>query len=198
VAQQGVSGERFCSGFYEQDFQMNMKMNKLALASALVLGGAGFGVNAYAATATATSSATVIAPIAVAKAADLAFGKFSALTGGTIKVDTDSAISVTGAVVKGTGSTGTAAKFDVTGDASNTYSIAHSGTAVLTHTDTTTTMALAKVSALTAASGTTTEVTAGALSGGAQSIYVGGTLTVASGQLAGVYSGTVIVTVEYN
>lgn len=171
---------------------------KLALVSAFALGASALGVNAYAAPATAASSATVITPIAISKITDLAFGKFSALTGGTIKVDTDNAISVTGAVVKGTGSTGTAAKFDVTGDASNTYSIAHSGTAVLTHTDTTTTMALAKVSALTAASATTTEVTAGALTLGAQSIYVGGTLTVGSGQLAGVYSGTVIVTVEYN
>lgn len=176
----------------------NRSALKAALASALVLGGSGLAVNAYAATATATSSATVIAPIAISKITDLAFGKFSALTGGTIKVDTDNTISVTGAVVKGTGSTGTAAKFNVTGDASNTYSIAHSGTGVLTHTDTTTTMALAKVSALTAVSGTTTEVTAGALTSGAQSIYVGGTLTVASGQLAGVYSGDVIVTVEYN
>lgn len=169
-----------------------------ALALAFVLGGVGFGVNAYAAGATSTATSTVIVPIAITKVTDLAFGKFSALTGGTIKVDTDNAISVSGAVLKGTGSTGTAAKFDVTGDVSNAYSIAHSGTAVLTHTDTTTTMALAKVSALTAASGTTTEVTAGTLTAGAQSIYVGGTLTVASGQLAGVYSGNVIVTVEYN
>lgn len=176
----------------------NRRALNAALASALVLGGSGLAVNAYAAAATSTATSTVIAPIAISKITDLAFGKFSALTGGSIKVDTDNVISVTGAVVKGTNSTGTAAKFDVTGDASNTYSIAHSGTAVLTHTDTTTTMALAKVSALTAASGTTTEVTSGTLNVGAQSIYVGGTLTVASGQLAGVYSGTVTVTVEYN
>lgn len=176
----------------------NRRTLHAALASAVVLGGFGLAVNTYAANASATSSATVITPITISKITDLAFSKFSALTGGTIKVDTDNAISVTGAVVKGTGSTGTAAKFDVAGDGSNTYSIAHSGTAVLTHTDATTTMALAKVSALTAASGTTTEVTSGALTLGAQSIYVGGTLTVASDQLAGVYSGDVIVTVEYN
>jgi spore coat protein U-like protein len=177
---------------------MNTKMNKLAVTLASVIALGGFGVNAYAAGADAAASATVIVPIAISKVTDLAFGKFSALTGGTIKVDTDSAISVTGAVKKGTGSTGTAAKFDVTGDTSNTYSISHSGSAVLTNGTPANDMVLTKVSALTAATGTTTEVTSGTLSSGAQSIYVGGTLTVAASQPAGAYTGTVTVTVEYN
>jgi spore coat protein U-like protein len=140
----------------------------------------------------------VIVPIAISKVSNLTFGKFSALTGGTIKVDTDGAISVTGAVKNGTGSTGTAARFDVTGDGSNTYSISHSGSTALTNGTPAEDMALTKVSALTAASGTTTQVTSGTLSSGAQSIYVGGTLAVASGQPAGAYTGNVIVTVEYN
>lgn len=175
---------------------MNTKMSKLAVTLASVVALGGFGVNAYAVDGTAGATATVITPIAITKVTDLAFGKFSALTGGTIKVDTDNAISVTGAVKKGTGSTGTAAKFDVTGDTSNTYSISHSGTPALTSG--VNTMLLTKVSALTAAAGTTTEVTSGTLTAGTQSIYVGGTLTVASGQPAGAYIGDVIVTVEYN
>lgn len=177
---------------------MNTKMNKLAVALASVIALGGFGANAYAAADTAAATATVITPIAITKVTDLAFGKFSALTGGSIKVDTDSAISVTDAVKNGTGSTGTAAQFDVTGDGSNTYSITHSGTAVLSNGTPAEDMTLVKVSALTAASGTTTEVTSGTLTAGAQSIYVGGTLTVASGQPAGAYTGNATVTVEYN
>lgn len=171
---------------------------KAALASVVVLGCAGFGVNAYAAAATAASSATVITPIAIAKVTDLAFGKFSSRLAGTIKVGTDSAISVTGGVLSGTGATGTAAKFDVTGDTVNTYSISHSGAGVLTNGTALNDMALTKVSALTAASGTTDNVSSGILTAGAQSIYVGGTLAVAANQAAGAYTGDVIVTVEYN
>lgn len=177
----------------------NRRVLNAALASVVVLGSACVVSNAYAATGTANTTATVITPISIAKNTDLAFGKFSALTGGSIKVDTDNAISVTGAVVKGTGSTGTAAKFTVSGDTNNSFSISHSTSNLLTHTVTpASTMALATVSALTAASGTTAHVTSGTLSSGTQTIFVGGTLTVASGQLAGDYAGTITTTVEYN
>ena len=177
-----------------------MKKLTALLAAGLVLGMSG---QAMAANATSTAEGEVIAPIAIASTANLAFGKFAAGTaGGTIKVDTDGAITVTGGptgVIKATGSTGTAAQFNVTGQALNTYSIAHTGTAVLTNTTGNETMALAKVSALTAATGTTTEVSSGTLSaGGAETIFVGGTLTVGAAQVPGAYAGTVIVTVEYN
>lgn len=173
---------------------------KAALASAVVLGSTGLVGTAHAANDSTNATATVMAPITIVKATDLAFGKFSALTGGTIKVDTDNGISVTGGVLKGTGSTGTAARFNLTGDTNNSYSISYSGAGntALTHTDNSTTMALAKVSALTAASGTTGLLSVGALSAGVGSIYVGGTLTVATGQLPGVYSGSITVTVDYN
>jgi len=41
-------------------------------------------------------------------------------------------------------------------------------------------------------------VTTGTLTAGAQTIYVGGVLTVAANQPAGTYTGTVSATVEYN
>jgi len=181
---------------------MNKKFNvkqgalKLALASAVALGGLGLGIHAYAATASSTATSIVMVPIAVTAGTVLDFGKFSAgASGGTIKVEPDSSVAVTGTVLRGTGAVSTAAQFAVTGDASNTYSIAHTGDATLT--DGTNTMALTKVSALTATT-STAQVTSGTLSGGAQTIFVGGTLTVGASQVAGTYTGAVGVTVLYN
>jgi spore coat protein U-like protein len=59
-------------------------------------------------------------------------------------------------------------------------------------------MALARISDLTAGDATSGEVTSGTLTGGAQSIYLGGTLTVGETQVAGAYTGSVTATVEYN
>lgn len=60
-------------------------------------------------------------------------------------------------------------------------------------------MALTKTSDLTGADVTTGNVANGTLTvGGTQSIYVGGMLSVAAAQAAGVYTGDVTVTVEYN
>ena len=150
---------------------------------------------AIAANTSASSTGTVVTPIAITKAADLVFGKFAAVTGGTITVSTSGARSVTGAVI-GMSGTPAAAKFDVTGEADATYSINLSAPATLdSGTDT---MAFAVVSGLTAGNATAGNVTAGTLTGGAQSIYVGGVLTVGSGQAPGTYTGNVVATVEYN
>lgn len=170
---------------------------RLALASTFALASL-TGGNVFAASASSTATTTIIAPIAVTAGAVLSFGKFSSLAAGTIKVEPDGTAAVTGGVTRGTGATSTAAQFAVTGDASNTYSITHTGDATLVHgSDGTKTMALAKVSALTAAT-STTNVSSGTLSAGAQTIFVGGTLTVGVSQLAGTYTGAVGVTVEYN
>ena len=168
-----------------------------ALASVVALASAGVVGNAYAAAASSTATSTVITPIAIAAPVPLSFGKFSSRLAGTIKVDPNNAITVTGGVLSGTGATVTAARFDVTGDTVNTYSITHSGATVLTSGTVINDMALSKVSALTAIA-STTNVTSGTLTAGAQSIFVGGTLTVAANQVAGTYTGAVTVTVEYN
>jgi hypothetical protein len=149
-----------------------------------------------AAVATATSSSTVVAPIAITRFADLAFGKFAAAGGGSVTVSTSGARSSTGGVVLINGTASTAARFDVTGDTGATYSIALGGTSVLTSGSDT--MAFAKVSDLTGANGTSGNVSSGTLTAGAQSIYVGGVLTVGAAQPAGTYAGTVTATVEYN
>jgi hypothetical protein len=181
--------------------QINLKQRglKLALASAFVLG-ATVSSQGFAAEGTATGTADVIKPIAIAKAVDLDFGKFAPGAGGSVTVATDGTRTASGAILS-TVRTPTAAKFDVTGDASATYAITYTGTSTELSTGGTTpvTMALAHFSDLTAGGATTGTVTSGTLSTtGAQSIYVGGKVTVGATQAAGTYTGSVKVQVEYN
>ncbi|MFN3790515.1 DUF4402 domain-containing protein [Massilia sp.] len=153
--------------------------------------------SAVAAVATATSTSTVIAPIKIEKAADLAFGSFAAsATPGTVTVSTNGTRSATGGVTL-MGSGATAAKFDVTGSGTLTYSISWVGssTSLTSGSDS---MTFTRVADLTGGGAVTGDVTSGALTAGAQSIYVGGVLTVGADQAAGNYSGTVSATVEYN
>ena len=178
---------------------MNTKMNTLAVTLASVIALGGFGVNAYAAVGNATATSTVITPITISKAADLAFGTFAPGAGGTITIADNGARTGSGVILSAT-AVGGAAVFNVGGEASTGYAITHSGTGVLTGTSGAaltlpSTMALAK----TSDHAITTNAASGTLSGlGADVINVGGTLTVAADQPAGNYSGTVIVTVEYN
>lgn len=169
---------------------------KLALIVASTAAGVGSSSFANAAAATATATGTVVSPIAITVATNLAFGSFAPGAGGTVTVDTGGARAAAGPILMGAGAS-SAAKFDITGQAGLTYSIAHSGSTSLSNgTDT---MTLTKFSDLAGVNGNSGNVTAGTLNGlGAQSLYVGGTLTVAANQAAGVYTGNVIATVEYN
>lgn len=153
----------------------------------------------FAASATTTSTATVIEPIAITKAADLVFGDFAPGAGGTVTVATDGGRAASGPILSTAGATPTAAKFDVTGDADATYSISYTAAASLSDgAATPNTMALSVFSDLTAGGATSGTVSSGTLTGGAQSIYLGGELTVDAAQVAGTYTGDVTVTVEYN
>ncbi len=174
---------------------------RVALASVVALG-AFSASNSFAAEATTSSSATVIEPIAITKAigTDLLFGKFAPGAGGSVTVATDGARTATGAILSSVGSAPAAAKFDVTGDNDATYGITWGGATDLIDSATTpNTMALARISDLAGTGATTGEVTTGTLgTGGTQSIYLGGTLTVGASQTPGTYTGNVTVTVEYN
>lgn len=170
-------------------------MKKLSIAVLAIA--AVFSANSHAASDTATAGGTVIVPIQIADAANLSFGKFAPGAGGSVTVSTSGARTGTGVILSTIGSSPSAARFDVTGDANATYDI--SITAPATVSDGTNTMALATFSDLTAANATTGNVTSGTLSaGGTQSIYIGGTLTVGATQAAGAYTGNISVTVEYN
>jgi len=171
---------------------------RAALVSVVALGALGAS-NGFAAEATTTSTATVIEPIAITKAADLVFGKFAPGAGGTVTVATSGARTASDTILSAVGSSPTAAQFDVTGDNDATYSIDWSGDIELTDPASLETMALTRISELTAGGAVSGEVTEGTLSaGGAQSIFLGGVLTVGATQAAGDYAGDVTVTVEYN
>lgn len=182
-------------------FKLTQPRFTLTLAmAALAAAGAVLSVPAQAAQATATASGTVVAPIAITVNTNLAFGSFAAGPGGTVTVSTSGVRAASGVTLVG-GGTPSAARFDITGQASSTYSITHGGTAVLTNTTGVgaETMMLGKFSDLTGANATSGSVTSGVLDGaGTQSLYVGGTLNVGAAQAPGVYTGTVIATVEYN
>lgn len=182
----------------------NRRALNVALASALALAGTGLVSNVYAAVVSSTATATVIAPIAITAPVVLSFGKFAPGAGGSVTISNSGARTGTGVILSSTSSTQTAARFDVTGEASTTYAITHSGVTALTGISGAAltgpqTMALAKTSDLTGANVTTGNAATGTLgAGSAQSIFVGGTLTVGATQAAGVYTGAVTVTVEYN
>ena len=182
---------------------MNTKMSKLALAiGALVMAG-----GVMAADATAPIKAEVIAPIAITKVTDLSFGNLAA-GNGVVTVATDSARGATGGTIGlvMTGSTPTAAKFNVTGQGTQTFGIVttassteltsvEAGSSPMPFTLITESIAGADATATNKTVGTSAT---GTMLAGAATIYAGGALTVAAAQTPGSYTGTVSVSVEYN
>lgn len=180
-------------------FAVKQQSLKIALISAFALGATALGGAAAAANnATATATATVVAPIAISKATDLVFGSFyPGASAGTVSVNTNGTRTVGGGVTAGTGATPTAAKFDVVGAASATYTIAYDSGVTLTGAGSP--MALTQVSDLTAAGGASGLVATGTLgAGGTQSIYIGGSLAVGANQTPGAYTANITATVNYN
>lgn len=172
------------------------RLAKLALGASVALLGAASAPSFAATTATASATATVVTPIAIAKATDLVFGKFIAGPGGSVTVSTSGARTSTG-VTEVSGVTPVAATFNVTGDGTSTYAIDTTGTSA-NLTSGANNMAFAIVSDLTGGNTTSGTVSTGALTAGAQTIYVGGVLTVGAAQAPGAYSGTISVAVNYN
>jgi hypothetical protein len=170
----------------------SLDMKKTAAAILFTLALAATAVDVHAADATSNASATVMTPISISNTAALRFGKFSALTGGTVVVSAAGARSATGAVVLSTTDAGGAASFAVSGDANATYAITLPNSATITHSvDNTQTMAIGTFTSNPSGTGTLS-------AGGAQTLTVGATLTVGNAQTTGSYSGTFDVSVEYN
>ena len=171
-------------------------LNHLTLA-ALALAISAAAGSAAAAVATATSTSTVVTPINITKGSDLAFGSFAAgATIGTVTVSPNGTRAVSGGVIQMGGSP-TAARFDVTGQSGMNYSITFGGSTQLNDGGSNN-MTFTRISDVTASAITTGNVSAGTLTAGAQSIYVGGVLTVGASQAPGTYTGTVIASVDYN
>ena len=147
------------------------------------------------ATGTANASATIVTPISIVKAGDLAFGNIIAdANGGTVTVTSAGVISHSGVVAPSVKGTSSAASFTVTGLAGATYAIGlPADNAVI----------LKKVGAgadateqmkLTAFTENATKT----LTGGTETFGVGATLNVVTGQVAGDYTATFNVIVNYN
>lgn len=163
---------------------------RLAVVGA-ALGALSFASAANAATsATATATAEVLSTLSVSADTALDFGQIAANTGGTVTVNADSTVSKTGALV----STGTRAPATFTVVGSKGASVVltlPASAATLTRSGGTETMSLSGWNSNPNGAFQLDATT------GAANFSVGGTLTVANAQVAGVYSGTFQVSVEY-
>jgi methionine-rich copper-binding protein CopC len=142
------------------------------------------------------SGVIIVAPITIVKDVDLNFGNVAVSgTAGAVVLATDGTRTKSGGItLPNQAGSPTAAKFTVGGQDNYTYSIGLPTAAIeLNGTGTNTTkMTLTSVVSLPATTGT--------LASGAQTLLVGGTLNVAGGQPADVYSNNtgLTVTVNYN
>lgn len=137
-------------------------------------------------TATANAAADIVSPIGITPEGDLNFGKVANNTAGKVEVGTDGTISESS--LSQIGSTApTAASFDVTAATGFSYSIALPETVDLSNGTVNITVDKFKHDAEGNTTGT----------GSAQTVGVGATLNVPSGQATGNYTGTFDVTVTY-
>ena len=163
--------------------------NRFALLATVVVALSSLSSVAMAASVSGTANANVLAPMTITAGTALNFGTFTPnATGGTVVIATGGGRSFTGTVLGTAATTISAATFNVTGTGSAGFAISVPGTFNVTRTGFTETMAVV----VNVASAT------GTLSGGTASFPVGGTLTVGAGQVAGAYSGSYSMTVEYN
>ncbi len=170
-----------------------MKTLKNIFAAVILITFAAVNVNAQV-TATAGSEATIITPIAITKTVDLNFGNIAVQpnNGGTVVLAPDgSRTSTAGVTLPVSSGTVSAASFNVTGDGNRTFSITLP-TSAITLTSGSNNMTMDTFTSTPSGTGT--------LAGGSQTVTVGATLIVNSGQTAGLYTNEdgLFVTVNYN
>ena len=179
---------------------MNQRMSFIVLVLAALVASLGTSPQATAQQAAATTSAAAGATIAaamsiVANPAALSFGSIvaGASTPGIVEQTAAASPARNGTGLRlGSAATVSAATFRVTGDGSATYSV------MLPSAPATATCA-SPIGAMTVTLCNSLPSDTGLLNAGrAQTIYVGGTLHVAKGQIPGVYTGTFDVTVAYD
>ena len=144
--------------------------------------------------ASATAAANIITPIQISKAADLYFGNIVAGTNpGTVTVSHDGIRTKSGGVTLPTATPGTitAAKFNISGLPSATYSITLPTSTTITKNGGTEQMTIDNFTSDPHETGTIT-------TDGTQILAVGATLNVGANQSAGTYEGSFSVTVAYN
>lgn len=142
--------------------------------------------------ATAVPSSWALLEIAIENTQALSFGSFVAGSGGSVAISTSGARSASGDVYLFPSSEGTAAQFTVSGDPNATYTIQLPGNDFVKLTGPGADMGINDF--VSSPSGTGGQLSAT----GSQTLSVGGTLSVGSGQTPGDYSGSFTVTVNYN
>ncbi|HYC03522.1 MAG TPA: DUF4402 domain-containing protein [Azospirillaceae bacterium] len=131
-------------------------------------------------------------PIKITTATQLQFGRFTRTnTAGTLTVSATGTRTVTGGVVALTGGTIAAARFNITGDPSVNYTITLPPTANITSGAQTMSVSF-----------NSTLVTGGTLvrmlnASGTDTLSVGAVLNVSATQVAGSYTGSFVMTVNY-
>lgn len=148
-----------------------------------------FGVIALALVASCIAHA---AAISLGNTQALAFGAFVAGAGGSVVIAPSGARSASGGVVLVSSNAGAAAQFTVSGDPNFTYAITLPANGTVTLGD-------GAGHSMSVSNFTSSPSLTGQLSGGgSQQLSVGATLNVGNNQPTGAYSGSFIVTVNYN
>lgn len=148
---------------------------------------------AHAATVTGDSSARIITPLNItAGNAGLRFGDIvpDASAAGTVAIAASNGAETCTTVVCLTSDRGAAA-FNVTGEAGKSFTVSVPSSVTLNGTEASNTGQ--SMSSTLASSSATATLDAG----GAAAFNVGGTLTVTANQAVGAYSGSFVVTVDY-
>jgi hypothetical protein len=179
-----------------------LKFLGLLLTAGLVSGQA----MAQSVTATANTNAVIIKPITLAKASDLSFGRLASVAGiVSIAADTGTRSSTVPAnlIADGTGTAPGRASFTVGGESSLTYAISAPATTIELSNAASDklTVTLTGVYRLNStATGAAGAASTGMLTGGADTLGVGGALTLANNTPSGTYSNTggISLTVNYN
>lgn len=149
------------------------------------------GPSLEAATAIATVEANIVSTISITERNGLGFGDISSsAVAGTVVMAPSGTRTTTGGVTINFAIAGSAAAFDIVGDANASYAITLPVSVVLSD---------ASSNTMVVDSFTSSPTPSGVLDGsGQQTLYVGATLNVGANQPFGSYSGLMSVTVEYN
>ncbi len=165
-------------------------MKKITFIVFALIAGTAFGQDA---TGTATVNAEIVTPIEITDGSDLNFGSIVAAEGGNVRVSTDGTRTFSNNDMNvETATTISAASFYVTAADTYSYSISIPSTVLTDAAGVGVEMPVSFTQDLE------TETDGNATGNGSQQeLLVGGLLTVAAGQEAGTYDGTVTVTVAY-
>jgi hypothetical protein len=179
---------------------MNTNKKLIAAIAAGVIGASGFAQTANAVTGNA--QAVLVAPISITESTALNFGSIAnSVSAGTstFVINNDGSAPTVGANLAQVGTAATRGIFAVSGTGSLAYTVTiPAGSITLTESGGAGhTMSVGTFTSRTASTGAGT---AGTLSSGSDTVYIGATLTVGTAAVneAGTYNGTYTVTVAYN